>query len=712
MQWGRRFLAFALGALISSASAYDTSTHAMLSDAAANNSVLVGPNSILNDLFLPELGSGTDYPPTVGFSGSALNAIRVGAVHEDTIYLTRVFNHFYDPQHNGFAGRGLDALGITGNPSPTWAVEDTAELADSSAAQIFSYRQAQQYFFLGLTTADPNERRTWLARMFQSLGHVMHHIQDMAQPQHTRNDPHLTYTPLALYEAYTRDRFTTQEAMNAFLTQNTYPQIPVFNHAREFWLTPGATTATYRGMAEFSSENFVSRGTEFRVTGPIGSETILPHSAAFPFPNGSGKGWERNQPITVGINIGPTISTLNGRADFVVGVPTDGYLTTSPPWGTVKLASTSLLDRYLTGLSVPNTRLLIESPTVFDDMHRVLLPRAQKFSAGLINHFFRGRLDLRRSSSTSTTWIAQNMGALTMSGQFWIYAQAVSGTRTLVTTWSTTLAPSQTHSVTFPDPSGSPFKLALVFKGKIGQEPVTVTPDWFAVAGKVVDFVPQAIQCGSPISAAGSSAGYHPPLIEMGTTAGTVRAEFEAYSIPDSLVIRHESSTGPILANTNGLVSGFHNFSWIHNGSAQGSTKIHVNLTGNTNPQTLWTLTVGCPGQTLDNDDRPQDRISVWFGRGRMQGSGCQTGFTDVSLNGTHVGRINFDSFGGAGLVGPVTVTAGTHQLLQFSSTITNFGSPGFTCSSIGSPILGQYFYDDRAGQHIVSANGGWIAIQ
>jgi len=711
MQWGRRFLGLALGALISSASAYDTSTHAMLSDAAANDSVLVGGNSILNDLFLPALDSSTDYPPTVGFAGSALNAIRVGAVHEDTIYLTRVFNHFYDPQHNAFGGRGLDALGVTGNPSPTWAVEDTGELADSSAAQIFSYRQAQQYFFLGLTTADPHERRMWLARMFQSLGHVMHHIQDMAQPQHTRNDPHLTYTPLALYEAYTRDRFTTQQAMNTFLTQNAYPQIPVFASAREFWHTPGATTATYRGMAEFSSENFVSRGTEFRVTGPIGSETILPHSAAFPFPNGSGKTWARNEPITVAVNIGPTISTVNGRADFVVGAPTDGYLNSS--LAPLKLASTSLLDRYLVGLPVPNTRLLIESPTVFDDMHRVLLPRAQKFSAGLINHFFRGRLDLRRSSSTSTTWIAQNMSPThAMSGQFWIYAQAVSGTRTLVTTWSTTLAPSQTHSVTFPDPSGSPFKLALVFKGKIGQEPVTVTPDWFADAGKVVDFVPQAIQCGSPISAQGSSEGYHPPLIEMGSTAGVVRAEFEAYSIPDSLVIRHESSTGQILANTNGLVSGFHTFSWTHNGAAQSSTKIHVNLTGNTDPQTLWTLTVGCPGQTLDNDDRQQDRISVWFGKGSMSGSGCTTGFSDLTLNGRAIGRINWDSFGGAGLIGPVTVTAGSHQLLQFATTVTNFGSPGFTCFSNGSPSLGQFFYDDRAGRHTVSGNGAWIAIQ
>jgi hypothetical protein len=50
----------------------------------------------------------------------------------------------------------------------------------------------------------PDERDRMLAEMFQSLGHVIHHIQDMAQPQHTRNDAHPPIAGRGAYEAWSR----------------------------------------------------------------------------------------------------------------------------------------------------------------------------------------------------------------------------------------------------------------------------------------------------------------------------------------------------------------------------------------------------------------------------------------------------------------------------------------------------------------------------
>jgi hypothetical protein len=55
----------------------------------------------------------------------------------------------------------------------------------------------------------------------------------------------------------------------------------------------------------------------------------------------------------------------------------------------------------------------------------------------------------------------------------------------------------------------------------------------------------------------------------------------------------------------------------------------------------------------------------------------------------------------------PVTVTAGTHQQVSLVTTITNYGSPGFSCTGNGN-----VFWNDRAGKHFVSGNPSWISIQ
>jgi len=112
-----------------------------------------------------------------------------GAVEED-YPATRVVNHFYDPVHNRPLTIGLPlgaaswAYMLEPNPMP---------------GQDNSLKDARFYLEYGLmnrqgTPLQAYQQRllslTWLLR---SLGHAMHHIQDMAQPQHVRNDQHLSY---------------------------------------------------------------------------------------------------------------------------------------------------------------------------------------------------------------------------------------------------------------------------------------------------------------------------------------------------------------------------------------------------------------------------------------------------------------------------------------------------------------------------------------
>src|SRR5689334_21959482 len=88
--------------------AYKQETHQFLSVAAARVSVLFGTSSILNDLALPAADAlGNNYVRSNGLPGNALDMIGFGAINEDSEWLTRAFNHFYDPQYNNYTGRGL-----------------------------------------------------------------------------------------------------------------------------------------------------------------------------------------------------------------------------------------------------------------------------------------------------------------------------------------------------------------------------------------------------------------------------------------------------------------------------------------------------------------------------------------------------------------------------------------------------------------------------
>jgi hypothetical protein len=85
-----------------------------------------------------------------------------------------------------WAGRPHNARTL-GRASPDWAIEDTGDVTElgTGIAQNFSYRSAEQYLYAGLASQTAADRKTNLGLMFQSLGQVIHHIQDMA---HTGRD--------------------------------------------------------------------------------------------------------------------------------------------------------------------------------------------------------------------------------------------------------------------------------------------------------------------------------------------------------------------------------------------------------------------------------------------------------------------------------------------------------------------------------------------
>lgn len=698
------WLPFALLAACGSAQAYEPSTHSQLSRLAFDGSTLAD-SARFNDLgFSPTaLYREVNIDGAFVASQTAREVVAFGAFTEDehhqdrcTLGWMRPFNHFLDPQHGG---RALQfPAGVTlGHPSADWALEDNVEvmtkhvpcMAAGDRPQNFSYRNAQSDLYSALTLPTPAEREASMALVLQKLGHVMHHVQDMAQPAHTRNEAHSPINPpeRAWIEAYTETNVNNR--IPGIVSANPYP-VPTLPRARDYWHTSGASGPMYVGMAEFTSQNFISQSTGFQSL----NTTVLPNPE-FPLPNGQGKSiGVRSVTIRLHDN-----SQWTGNMAVVTGSIFDGNYSGGSRTEQV-LATQSLLDRPLNNRGY--SKLFGVNTYVYENQYSVLFPRAVAFSAGIINHFFAGKLAVSRASSGSG-WTIANAAAESMNGSFLLYYQTSSGQRSLVSggVWTGTLQAGQS-TPTLPEPPNTATQVVGVFFGTIGSETMP------RAAGKVTNYQPAPVPCGQPISAAGSSEGTT-VVHELGTQAGPVQVEFEAYSIPDAFEIRQvlaNGSLGTTHATTNGRVSGWHTWTFQHNPATSGSTRVRVRVTGNEDPGTLWTATVSCPNQSLDNGDRLQDRISITLGRGGWSGAGCSAGYTDVNLNGTRVARLAFNKTG-SGSSTNVTVTAGSHQQYSLTTTITDSGTPGFSCSGDG-----RVYYTDRVGKNFLSGNTGWIEIR
>lgn len=96
------------------------------------------------------------------------------------------------------------------------------------------------------------------------------------------------------------------------------------------------------------------------------------------------------------------------------------------------------------------------------------------------------------------------------------------------------------------------------------------------------------VECGSTYNASGSSEGLEVHY-DMGSNGGMVHLSFETYTIPDELEIWHG---GNKIYDT-GYFSGEIKDDICHQSSLGPTWVIKVN--GNTNPDTVWDLTVSCP---------------------------------------------------------------------------------------------------------------------
>ena len=326
----------------------------------------------------------------------------------------REFNHFYDPYYD----RQLTVTGLSAiygsqpiRKAPDWALGTANAFSDASTRDTqstwnhFTLFDAREAMFRALTlkqrdsngnyadvpgaqTAAQAEttRLAYWATTFRALGDVLHLNQDMAQPQHTRNEPHSGQTVLeyfgaghtSAFEKYMDERARQVPQVFADGTSAPPPLLPfdgyptpMFERFSDFWSTyPGPDSGTFgAGLADYSGNGF------FTPAHNLGNaEYPRPPSTSYPGESVAGL-----------LPARPHIAVKFLRGD----VP-DRYLGNP---SNIRITTESLWDGRL-GLGGIPVRTWNLNRFNYDDMASLLIPRAVAYSAGIIEHFFRGEMEI------------------------------------------------------------------------------------------------------------------------------------------------------------------------------------------------------------------------------------------------------------------------------------------------------------------------------
>lgn len=447
--------------------AYDTQTHSQITLTAIERSNLVIKEDILKNIglkidveaeylpsFVPRDPIGSNPNESIFLENtSILRILTGGSVLEDAS--TRSVHHFYNPQHAGFS----EWVGL---PSPVWILE-SLETQGLSADfdlinQFYSYRDAMEYFYLGLTSQEETDRRINFGLMFRSLGHVIHHLQDMAQPQHVRNDQHcnalIDFPSYAFFcflagkhnPSYYENYTDTKILENSTLVSTYSEEVPIFSSVRDYW-----DNKDNNGLADFTSQNFVSDGTNFQsndngqlVSHPdfsfptplsqvvsVPLEDLLNEESNIPYE------YKRSLLQRLGCHVNPCL------IDFIQNEIFDsksGFTSINFRSSTLSIFDAEIRSR---NLEITNTflstyvtkRLTSLNRFNFDTAYPYLLGRAVSYSTGLINHFFRGQLEVTNVgwadvSSLVVTLENQSINSeILESGDFEIYFDSIDDKR-------------------------------------------------------------------------------------------------------------------------------------------------------------------------------------------------------------------------------------------------------------------------------------------
>lgn len=474
----------------------DKVTHKDLSKFAAENSVL----DISKGNYMKNLGFSAGLSEKFIWNSKAQSGLlwlQEGAELEDDSSpgfpiipgsTTRSFNHFHNPL-KPWSQAGLDDT-WTGESSLLWAQDGIDQ--QNFPSGDWSWQRIRDYYHLALTSTTDAERQANFARTFRGLGHQMHLIQDAAQPDHVRNDAHpedaigLSYgIGFEKWAAMNRS-FINYLALTPLLPQvslnvayNNLAPITQFIDAEQYDGT-NPSTALSQGIAEYTTANFFSDDTIFAA-----ESYSTDHRHYFPYPKKS------STDIQEYINqnkLPETVIAEDGVEDlgFWISKKTDGEIVEH-------FVKPSYFTRPVVDLLGDNQKLyhllFYRDEKCHEDYAKKLIPKAVGYSAGLLNYFFRGEIDMVPDYEAGYGYRIVNKTDEEMNGRFELYYDNDKGERKMIQSWTFAIGRkgsgnNKSQTITFSSPTDARElgKYMLVFRGRLGNEEDAVVGRYLKVS--------------------------------------------------------------------------------------------------------------------------------------------------------------------------------------------------------------------------------------
>jgi len=303
-----------------------------------------------------------------------------GAYDEDDF--PNSLNHFFDPENDAPLSVPTLFCLPQGATARDWAL--------GGLGNQFTTTNARQYYEAALMAPNQAVRDINLRLLFLSLGHSIHLVQDMAQPEHVRNDQHLVfmgvqygYPVASLYEEW---GLVNLLGANPTVPYNGYPNVNLPRSSDYF------ASADRRGLAQFANNFFVTQDTNYDDEQQIGKcEYYSSPKIADAVP--------RTEVVNEAVR-----DSFGG----IYVLPISERIYTSWPWDSyLKEQETDPDHTFLSSLDL-ETRFLTGTPKFsladasLQTRAGLLIPRAVGYSAGYLDHFFRGSIavDWTRNNNT------------------------------------------------------------------------------------------------------------------------------------------------------------------------------------------------------------------------------------------------------------------------------------------------------------------------
>jgi hypothetical protein len=375
----------------------------------------------------------------------------------------------------------------SGESALKWAQDKTNQESYAKLEGDQTWPTIRGYYYNALTGKTDLERQGYFAQVFKGLGHQMHLIQDMAVPAHVRNDAHpedslleINYLTGDMYfetwakksspiiNSFAANPLTPQVALNLTAPNNLSP-ITQFYDTDQYKENGIPSKSLTWGLSEYTNSNFVSTDTIFT---DIFSKSDRHY---FPYPRYTDQiqCYEQfDQYITPDKK-----RTYWRKNENCSGEPVNHFVTVGP------------LYKYLPTWDLQRLSLRLDEKT-HQDYTEKLVPRAVGYSAGLLNYFFRGDINLKYESGINPDYVIANNSNENMNGTFRIFYDNLQDQR--IELWDGNLAlnaSSKSSRIDFPIPNNAkePGKYILVFRGTLGNEKDAVAG---RVAGRFLEITP------------------------------------------------------------------------------------------------------------------------------------------------------------------------------------------------------------------------------